>query len=63
MKLFVDSRLAEAIPDGTFGGSRPRAGTRNRPRRWTREEQAAHREALLAALSTRRCHPDDEAET
>ncbi len=61
MKLFVDSRLAEAIPDGTFGGTRP--GTRTKPRRWTREEQAAHREALLAAISTRRCHPDDEAET
>ncbi|MCX5202433.1 hypothetical protein OG897_13370 [Streptomyces sp. NBC_00237] len=63
MKLFVDSRLAEAIPDGTFGGSRPWPNTRTKPRRWTREEQAAHREALLAAISARRCHPDDEADT
>lgn len=40
-----DPRLAEDVPDGTFGGARPR---RFEP--WTPEQQAEHRAELKAAL-------------
>ncbi|KAF0647135.1 MULTISPECIES: hypothetical protein [Streptomyces] len=56
MKVYTDPLTAETIPDGTFGGARPYS----RPRgtvtpRWTREEQAAHLQALADAI--RAPHP------
>ncbi|TGZ14702.1 hypothetical protein DV517_61850 [Streptomyces sp. S816] len=51
MKILVDADLAETIPDGTFGHSRP---TRRQPspRHWTTEEQDAHWQALCASVGT-----------
>jgi hypothetical protein len=43
-QLALDPHLAyEEWPDGTFGGTRT-------PAAWTPEQQAAHRDDLLAAL-------------
>jgi hypothetical protein len=39
----LEALLAEARPDGTFGGKR-------HPAPWTPDEQARHRADLLAAL-------------
>jgi len=45
-QLALDHHLAyEEWPDGTFGGTRQITG-------WTSEQQAAHRNALEAALRT-----------
>lgn len=47
----LDRLLAEAIPDGTFGGSRPT--TRHpqpTPHLWTPDQQQAHYAELDAAL-------------
>lgn len=50
MRLFVDADLAETIPDGTFGHSRPRA--RKPARAWTPEEQDAHWADLCETVGT-----------
>lgn len=48
MKLLVDKDLAETVPDGTFGHSRPA------PHRspWTPAEQDRHWQALCHAVGT-----------
>lgn len=45
-------QLAESVPDGTFGGSRPRlVASAGRPvSRWTREEQDRHYADLADAI-------------
>lgn len=53
MKIYLDRDLAEAVPDGTFGGSRPAKAERGL-RRWTPEEQTAHYDALADALGSPR---------
>ncbi|MDV6290296.1 hypothetical protein R2F25_30265 [Streptomyces sp. UP1A-1] len=45
----IDPRLAEDVPDGTFGGPRPEPRAL-RPEPWSEEEQARHRAELGAAL-------------
>ncbi|WP_189389077.1 hypothetical protein [Streptomyces sp. SDr-06] len=44
--------MAEGVPDGTFGASRPAQPRRRatQPEPWTPAEQAAHYAALAAAL-------------
>lgn len=55
MRIYLDRDLAETIPDGTFGGSRPARAERGTViRRWTREEQTAHFDALADALGSPR---------
>ena len=48
----LERLLAEAEPDGTFGGNYPRLA---RPY-WTPAQQAQHRADLLAALDGREEH-------
>lgn len=45
-------QLAESVPDGTFGGTRPRLAVSNgrRVSRWTREEQDRHYADLADAI-------------
>ncbi|MEU6057954.1 hypothetical protein [Streptomyces sp. NPDC047097] len=55
--------LAEAWPDGTFGGARtlrppPTVRPSTEPGRWTRREQMAHRRDLAAAIADWEWHPD-----
>ncbi|MFE2497140.1 hypothetical protein [Streptomyces scopuliridis] len=55
---------SEAVPDGTFGGSRPRLATRNgqpvpKPR-WTREEQDRHYADLADAIGAPCERPADQ---
>ncbi|MFB7647173.1 hypothetical protein ACFC0S_16975 [Streptomyces sp. NPDC056084] len=44
--------MAEGVPDGTFGASRPAQPRRGAPQppRWTAAEQAAHYAELAAAI-------------
>ncbi|MFD3714293.1 hypothetical protein [Streptomyces sp. NPDC058677] len=48
MKVSVDKQLAETVPDGTFGGARPRRG-REQQRRGP-DPEGARRGAELAAI-------------
>ncbi|PJN00831.1 hypothetical protein CG740_23285 [Streptomyces sp. CB01201] len=48
----LERLMAEGVPDGTFGASRPAQPRRKalQPPRWTAAEQAAHYAELAAAL-------------
>ncbi|RCH70510.1 hypothetical protein DT019_03195 [Streptomyces sp. SDr-06] len=48
----LERLMAEGVPDGTFGASRPAQPRRRatQPEPWTPAEQAAHYAALAAAL-------------
>lgn len=55
MRLYVDRLLAETVPDGTFGGARPRRG--NKPQAMpdpNASRHAADLSAELAAYAARR---------
>jgi hypothetical protein len=45
MKVYVDRQLAEAVPDGTFGGARPRRKQHRAP-----DPEGPRRGAQLAAI-------------
>lgn len=52
MKVSVDKQLAETVPDGTFGGARPRRGRgREQQRRRPDPDAARHLAALAAAVA------------
>jgi hypothetical protein len=59
----LERLMAEGVPDGTFGGSRPAQGRRRAPQPpgWTPAEQAAHYAALAAALGEPHLHIADAA--
>lgn len=42
MKVCVDPLLAETVPDGTFGGARPRRAAPRKPRRFPDPDAARH---------------------
>lgn len=55
----LDRLLAEAIPDGTFGGARPTPTRRSLPRdlqRTTAEEAAMHQRVLRRAVAAHAAH-------
>lgn len=56
MKVYADPLLAETVPDGTFGGARPRR--RGRKRRPAHDPEGARRFAALAAAVAEadKCH-------
>ncbi|OKH91465.1 hypothetical protein [Streptomyces uncialis] len=60
MRIFVDPLTAESVPDGTFGGARPRPGD-PRSLRWTPEQQEAHYDALADAIGAPRRRPVPKA--
>ncbi|MEW1867011.1 hypothetical protein AB0420_02235 [Streptomyces caelestis] len=61
MKIYADRLLAETVPDGTFGGARPRRGqVREQPRISTSEGRrrlAALTAEIAAASAARRATP------
>ncbi|GGQ81099.1 hypothetical protein [Streptomyces flaveolus] len=50
MKIYADPLLAETVPDGTFGGARPRRGQR-KPRRGPDPNAARHLAELAAEVA------------
>jgi len=61
MRVYADPLLAETVPDGTFGGARPRRGqVREQPRKSKAEGQrrlAALTAEIAAASAARRARP------
>jgi hypothetical protein len=61
MKVYADPLLAETVPDGTFGGARPRRGrVREQPHKSKAEGQrrlAALTAEIAAASAARRARP------
>ncbi|MFJ7417945.1 hypothetical protein ACIQXD_04950 [Streptomyces uncialis] len=53
MRIFVDPLTAETVPNGTFGGTRPRPADQ-RSARWTPEQQDQHYNALADAIGAPR---------
>ena len=53
MKVYADPLLAEAVPDGTFGGARPRRprGRAQQPPRESAAEVARRRAEFAAAVA------------
>jgi hypothetical protein len=50
VKVSVDKQLAETVPDGTFGGARPRRGRGSEQQRPGPDPEGPRRGAQLAAI-------------
>ncbi|MEU0675442.1 hypothetical protein ABZ330_21625 [Streptomyces sp. NPDC006172] len=52
MKIYADPLYAETVPDGTFGGARPRRGSPREQQRVTSTAEGRRRLARLTAEIT-----------